>query len=533
MQTGRELVVACPDTGPFDRAPAAAHLLLVSGRREAAVLVCHQALPLARAFGDTVSCLFLEYVLGQAELELDRPDAAADAARRLLHDLGPDGNRFWRAKGLALLAAAEVDRENIVPALDALAEALAIVESGPPLRYHHVSACAAVAGVLLRLLLFEAAADLTAVAARGALRAHPARMLGPPAAVLLARRLAEVHALWAGQLELLGDERQAAAQHRATVSTALWMRRLAVAAGNQALVGCALAVEAFATERLAQPELAQARALAALAGTSHPDAHVEWLPGRLALARAAASQGDLAQARRWLAEVDRAAAPRHRDVWAGVAQVAAAEVEALAESREGVEHPANLLWREIAASGLRRMWQERDTRYSDLRHRILRRELAERSARTAEELLADPLTGLGNRRLLERELEASAAGAALFLDVDNFKLVNDRCGHAAGDEVLRRLAAVLRSCCRTRDVLIRYGGDEFVVLLADDATAGMLGRRIMDRIRQQDWLPMTGGTEVTVSVGVARADTVLAALHRSDEALRVAKQAGRDLLVEL
>jgi diguanylate cyclase (GGDEF)-like protein len=533
VRVGQELVVAYPDTGPFDRAPAAAHLLLVTGWRDAAVSVCRQALPIARGLGDVVSCLFLEYILGQAELELDRPDEAARTARRLMQVVGPGGNQFWWAKGLALLAAAEVDRGHIVPALNALAEALAIVEAEPPRRYHHVSASSAVSGVLVRLLLFESAAELTAAAARGAVRGSRSQMLGPPTAVLLVRRLAELHALWAGQLELLGDHREAVAHHLATVSAALWMRRLALAAGNDALAGCALAVEAFATERLAEPGLAQARARAALAAADHPDAHIEWLPGRLALARAAAAEGQLVQARQLLREVDRAAAPRHRDVWAGVVQVAAAEVEALAESRDGEEHPASLLWREIAASGLRRMWQERDTRFSDLRHRILRRELAERSARTSRELLVDPLTGLGNRRLLERELEDSVAGAALFLDVDNFKRVNDLCGHAVGDEVLRRLAAVLRSCCRTGDVLVRYGGDEFVVLLEDDTTAGRLGRRIMTQVRHEDWPTVTGGWEVTVSVGVARAGTVLSALRRSDEALRVAKQAGRDLMVEL
>ena len=533
VRAGRELVVAWPDVGPFDLAPAWAHLLLVSGRREAAVAVCRQTLPLAMALRDGVSQLFLEYVLGQAELELDRPDEAASAAERLLRALGTDGHPYWRAKGLALLAAAEVDRGNIMSALDALAEALSIVEREPPRRYHHVSACSAVAGVLVRLLLFEPAAELTSAAARGAARGDRAQMLGPSTAVLLVRRLAQTHALWAGQLELLGEPRQAAAQHRATMSAALWMGRLAEEARIPSLAGCAVAVAAFATERLGEAGLAQARARAALAGTSRPDAHVEWLPGRLALARAAALEGDLARARELVAEVDRAAIPRHRGMWAGVVQVAAAQVEALAEDREHGEHPANQLWRDIAASGLRRMWQERETRLADLRHRILRRELAERSARTAAALLIDPLTGLGNRRRLERELAVSGAGAAVFLDVDNFKRVNDTCGHATGDEVLRRLAAVLRSCSRSTDILIRYGGDEFVVLLADDAAAGAFGRRILDRVRAQDWRGTTGGMEVTVSVGVARAETVVSALRRSDQALRVAKRSGRDLLVEL
>ncbi len=533
VRVGRDVAVAFPDTGPLDLVAADAHRLLVSGHPDAAARLCRVGRLTAEGLGDRISCLFLDYVLGQAELELDRPDDAAVTAGRLLEAVGESGPAFWRAKGLALLAAAEVDRGRILSGLDALAEALAIVESCPPRRYHHVSASAAVAGVLLRLLLFERAAELTAAAARGAARGSSRQMLGPGAAVLLVRRLAEVHALWAGQLELLGEHREAINHHLATISAALWMRRLAAAVGNEALVGCAVAVEAFAVERLAEPRLAQARARAALASAARPDSLVEWLPGRLALARSAAAEGALDEARRYLAEVDRAVTPRHRDVWASVVQMAAAEVEGLAEGREGLEHPANALYREIAASALSRMWQEREARFADLRHRILRRELAERSARTARELLIDPLTGLGNRRRLEEELAAGAAGAALFLDVDKFKRVNDRCGHARGDEVLRRLAALLRSCCRTGDILVRYGGDEFVVLVAEDSAAGMLGRRILERVRAEDWPRLTDGIEITVSVGMARAGTVLAALRRSDEALRVAKRAGRDALVEL
>ena len=60
-------------------------------------------------------------------------------------------------------------------------------------------------------------------------------------------------------------------------------------------------------------------------------------------------------------------------------------------------------------------------------------------------------------------------GGVVFVDLDEFKQVNDRYGHAVGDLVLRRLAAVLRLCCREEDVLIRYGGDEFLILLGDGA----------------------------------------------------------------
>jgi diguanylate cyclase (GGDEF)-like protein/PAS domain S-box-containing protein len=99
----------------------------------------------------------------------------------------------------------------------------------------------------------------------------------------------------------------------------------------------------------------------------------------------------------------------------------------------------------------------------------------ERDRRTRHEAHTDPLTGLVNRRALERTLEsaisrAQARGrcvAVLMLDLDGFKAVNDRHGHAAGDEALREVARRLRRCVRERDLVARLGGDEFVVVLTD------------------------------------------------------------------
>ena len=103
----------------------------------------------------------------------------------------------------------------------------------------------------------------------------------------------------------------------------------------------------------------------------------------------------------------------------------------------------------------------------------------------------DPLTGLLNRRSFERELERHVAyverygpkGAAIVLDLDHFKTINDTLGHSAGDELIVRVAHALRSRLRESDVLARLGGDEFAILLPE-ATPGGGRRRRRRRARR-------------------------------------------------
>ena len=190
-------------------------------------------------------------------------------------------------------------------------------------------------------------------------------------------------------------------------------------------------------------------------------------------------------------------------------------------------------WRCIAVSGEGWIWDERQARAFDLQQRVARRDLMERSDRTSRELMVDPLTGAGNRRRLDAELAARRRGGVVFVDLDEFKQVNDRHGHAVGDLVLRRLAAVLRLCCREEDVLIRYGGDEFLILLADDGgdRPEDVGRRVLERVRGEPWAATTGVPAVTVSVGTAGGPLVVETVHRSDAAMFAAKRAGRDGMV--
>lgn len=153
----------------------------------------------------------------------------------------------------------------------------------------------------------------------------------------------------------------------------------------------------------------------------------------------------------------------------------------------------------------------------------------------------DVLTGVFNRRGLGRRIEALVAGAhrqrqplsVLFLDLDRFKLLNDRQGHLAGDAALLAVARLVRADMRTHDLLGRYGGEEFVAVLprCDAPAARILAERICAHLRAQA-IAVTGADDVlTVSVGVASllgGEGAVALVARADAAMYAAKRAGGD-----
>lgn len=152
--------------------------------------------------------------------------------------------------------------------------------------------------------------------------------------------------------------------------------------------------------------------------------------------------------------------------------------------------------------------------------------------------VTDALTGLKNRRAFEDRLvlEFSMARrrkrelAVLLLDVDNFKQINDRYGHAAGDDVLQTLGELLRVTVRLPDLPARYGGEEFVVLLPESGEEGALGlaRRIMERVATEPWK----NGPMTISIGMAAMNESLVnglqLVALADEALYAAKRAGKN-----
>ena len=171
------------------------------------------------------------------------------------------------------------------------------------------------------------------------------------------------------------------------------------------------------------------------------------------------------------------------------------------------------------------------------------RDSAERAAEQARWLAeTDVLTGLANRRRIVKQLvdaiAAAEAGAgtlsvALF-DIDHFKSVNDRFGHAVGDRVLRRVAQAAASALRGSDMIGRYGGEEFVLILPDAGPD--IAMRIAERVRAAVEASVGAEDEplVTVSLGVAAfvpGLSVDAILDRADRALYVAKDNGRNRLM--
>ncbi|MDD2899963.1 MAG: GGDEF domain-containing protein [Desulfuromonadaceae bacterium] len=193
-----------------------------------------------------------------------------------------------------------------------------------------------------------------------------------------------------------------------------------------------------------------------------------------------------------------------------------------------------LLYDEYSAQKHRAQLLERETN-------SLKTQLGEMDRSLYLSTRIDPMTGLANRRdimeKMERELSRSERHqrtfSVLLVDLDNFKKLNEKYGYNDGDDVLVEVARVLMGCVRNEDVCARWGGEEFLFLLAETNTEGAanLARKILDSISMTEFKANRPGIRITASIGLCEYRTgqsIYECVSRAEQALRSAKLGGKN-----
>ena len=206
---------------------------------------------------------------------------------------------------------------------------------------------------------------------------------------------------------------------------------------------------------------------------------------------------------------------------AALASLARVVVQLLELRRSQLESQRLLAEHELVTQDLRSYQQQLETLNSEL----------------TVEASHDPLTGLLNRSGMQRATARAQSNWAhsgpfcvAVLDIDHFKRINDTYGHPAGDAVIRIVGEEIRRCIRGGDIAVRYGGEEFLVMMPGTPAAG--ARTVIERIRQEVAARADLPTPVTVSAGLAMGlagrDEPDAIFRSADQALYTAKRRGRD-----
>lgn len=266
--------------------------------------------------------------------------------------------------------------------------------------------------------------------------------------------------------------------------------------------------------------------------TSWLDSFVHWCAAELAWAR-----GDWALAERELIEMKKNALSVEHEQLASRAHLLLAQVYELQGKNDDARAEHRALWRRQ-----RRVLSESLSSRESLVSWQLGARQSERHLQQALVVskqferwsLEDALTGIANRRHFEKSLDERLQALAngtnarpvtvAMVDVDKFKLVNDRYSHRVGDRVLKTIAAIIVSQVRENDLVARWAGDEFVVLF--DSAGELAAEPVCERIRIAvgafDWESVAPGLRMSVSLGFSEAcagDTAEAVLHRSDRSM--------------
>jgi diguanylate cyclase (GGDEF)-like protein len=394
--------------------------------------------------------------------------------------------------------------------------------------YNQVSANGAIALALRRVELFEASDKQ--------LRRMIGRLRPWDAITMVADSLHTV-AEWGLALEVIGETEAASRQFAACASRAAWLRRLVTLTGRTAFDTFALTGEVFASTMLGDTQTALDVLPELLTRDELRTERVERLLAHFALAAALIEVERFDEAQDHLLRLREIAVAERRTTWMTIADGALMRMYV----RQFGDHPAvsrsSAMYQRLAVS----QWSEREARFDNLQSRMRVHRLIEEGAHITELSRQDALTGASNRRVLEDVIRGPRLPvSAVFVDIDNFKEVNDTFSHVVGDQVLVRVVELLRAASRSGDRIVRYGGDEFLVLL-DPNTAGTgaaaeqaavgLALRILDVVRTHEWSVLAPGLAITVSVGVVSQVDPADLLTSVGAALHEAKEAGRDRLV--
>ncbi|WP_104167738.1 diguanylate cyclase [Arthrobacter sp. SX1312] len=318
-----------------------------------------------------------------------------------------------------------------------------------------------------------------------------------------------------------------------------WMRRL------EAVIAASPDLEAELSDVLARGHLADNRPWDALdvleragdddASTSQPETRATRM---LLLAQAHHGVGNLPAARRALDRAEQITVSHAlEEVASTVLEERAAIAASAADFRLAYE-----LHRQFHQAARSRWIEARRSRVDHLFAEQNVTEALERAEQAEAAVAVDPLTKVRNRRWVEdtlpdvvRTWQAGGPWTAslAILDLDHFKLVNDRHGHAAGDDVLVAVAAALQTCGGVQHVA-RIGGEEFLLVLQQDADQEQVADRVLSAVRSLRWPGIDGGLRLTASIGFAGCDqgaTTSDLLQEADRRLYSAKRAGRDRAV--
>jgi diguanylate cyclase (GGDEF)-like protein len=189
----------------------------------------------------------------------------------------------------------------------------------------------------------------------------------------------------------------------------------------------------------------------------------------------------------------------------------------------------------VASLTLSLRWQLQDSRAAVALLRTVNKALELEARDLAGQAHIDPLTGVLNRQGLRAALMSTSSlladpMAVIFIDIDHFKSINDAHGHDVGDDVLRKFANVIASGIRSSDRLVRWGGEEFLIVcpMTNVFQGRILAENLRHALHQQTW---PADLRVTASFGVAQhheRDEVGVVIKHADEELYRAKQGGRD-----